>query len=140
MGNVEGDEVLGFGDEVVEPVPLELALSEEVEQQQSWGVVGKNVARVRALISRFGIRGLLAYNAGKAVIGGGGAFLIYDGPPEEKAVAAGAGVAAAILPSHSFWVAIGMIGAKGLTRLGKKDWESIAAELDDLEESSQGDE
>ncbi|MBT7703538.1 hypothetical protein HN748_04850 [Candidatus Peregrinibacteria bacterium] len=110
-------------------------LSEEVEKQ-SWLDIRQNIVRVRSLINRFGIKGLLLYNAGKATIGGVGGFMIYDGPPEEKALAALTGVAAAIIPSYSFWTAMGMIAANGVNKVRRKSWEDIAAELESLEPAS----
>ncbi|MCX6735189.1 MAG: hypothetical protein NTZ25_04775 [Candidatus Peregrinibacteria bacterium] len=79
--------------------------------------------KVRDLVSKLGIPGLLIYNGGKAIAVGAGAYIICPGDTEVKALAAMGAGASLLAASPTLWTAGALIG----TKIGKRALKSIAS-------------
>ncbi len=79
--------------------------------------------KVRTLVGKLGIPGLLIYNGGKAITVGAGAYMVCPGEMEVKALAAGAAGIGLLSASPTFWAAGALITAK----IGKKAYGAITS-------------
>lgn len=79
--------------------------------------------KVRTLVGKLGIPGLLIYNGGKAITVGTGAYMICPGDVEVKALAAVGAGASLLAASPTLWTAGALIGAK----IGKRALRSTTS-------------
>ena len=76
------------------------------------GSTSRMINSIRDKIASLGVAGILIYNAAKATIAGGSAFVLKDGDVSERLLVGGSVAAFAILASTSFWMAIGAVGIR----------------------------
>ncbi len=78
--------------------------------------VVKIINTLRKKIEKMGLPAIFGYNFAKMSIAFGGVMIISDAPTDERLAVASTAAGAALILSHSFWVAMSVLGV----RFGKK--------------------
>lgn len=74
--------------------------------------VGSRMNRVRNFVGRLGIPGLLIYNGIRSGIVGVTVASIFEGSAGEKAFVGATAGGLNLITSQTFWLVVGMVGAK----------------------------
>jgi|GEM_PF-3558122 len=93
-------------------------------------VVGGTVVKVRAIIDKLGIPGLLLYNVFDGLSRGVPVYFIVDGTQEESLTTACVVGGVAIITNVTFWTAMGLIALKVKSVISDKRGEVLIPEAE----------